>query len=39
MTVPVRARPTRRAGVEEHLRRKWISSFDLERPSGPSGKR
>lgn len=23
-----------RAGIEEYLRRKWISSFDLERPAG-----
>ena len=25
---------TERAGVEEYLRRKWIASFDLERPAG-----
>ena len=27
---------TERAGVEEYLRRKWIASFDLERPAGAS---
>lgn len=28
-----------RLGVEEYLRRKWRSSFDLERPAGLAGSR